>query len=128
MILDASAVIALALREPGYERLMEAIGSARSVGIGAPTLVETSIVLSARLGADARGMLGRFLLEGDIAVVPFTEAHFGTAVQAWLTYGRGRHPAKLNFGDCLAYATARVAGEPLLFTGDDFAVTDVETA
>jgi ribonuclease VapC len=125
MILDASAVVAIALREPGYERLIEAIGSARSLGIGAPTLVEAAIVLSARLGVDARGILGRFLLEGDVAVVPFTDAHFGTALQAWLRFGRGRHPARLNFGDCLAYATARVAGEPLLYTGEDFAQTDV---
>ena len=87
--------------------------------------MEATIVLSARLARDARGVVGRLLLEGDIAVVPFTDAHFGTAADAWLRYGRGRHPASLNFGDCLAYATARLAGEPLLFTGDDFARTDV---
>jgi ribonuclease VapC len=128
VILDSSAVVAVALREPGQERLLAAMGSARSLSIGAPTLVEATIVLSARLQVDARGLMGRFLLEGDVAVVPFTEAHFGTAMQAWLRYGRGRHPAGLNFGDCLAYATARLAGEPLLFTGDDFTRTDVEAA
>jgi len=128
VILDSSAIVALVFREPGHERVLEAIGAAPSAGIGAPTLVEATIVLSARLGVDARGLLGRFLLEGDVAVVPFTDAHFGTAMQVWLAYGRGRHPAKLNFGDCLAYATARLAGEPLLFTGNDFALTDVEAA
>lgn len=128
MILDSSAIVAVVFREPGHERVLEAIGSAASVGIGAPTLVETGIVLAARLGADARGLLGRFLLEADVGVTPFTEAHFGTAVHAWLTYGRGRHPAKLNFGDCLAYASARLADEPLLFTGDDFSLTDVLAA
>lgn len=126
MILDSSAVVAITLREPGWERLLAALTTApRAVGIGAPTLVETTIVLSARLDRDARGLVGRLLLEGDIAVVPFTDAHFGTAADAWLHYGRGRHPAGLNFGDCLAYATARLADEPLLFTGDDFSHTDV---
>ena len=126
MILDSSAVVAIALREPAWERLVAAVAAEpRGVGIGAPTLVETTIVLSARLGRDARGLVGRLLLEGDIAVVPFTDVHFGTATEAWLRYGRGRHPAGLNFGDCLAYATARLADEPLLFTGDDFARTGV---
>lgn len=128
MILDSSAVVAVALEEPGYERLLGAMSAATALGIGAPTLVETTIVLSARLGRDARGLASRLVLEGDIAVVPFTEAHFGTALDAWLRFGRGRHPAALNFGDCLAYATARVAGEPLLFTGADFAGTDIAAA
>ena len=128
MILDSSAVVALALQEPGHERLLAAIAAAASLGIGAPTLVETTIVLSARLGRDARGLVSRFALEADLTVVPFTDAHFGTALDAWLRFGRGRHPAGLNFGDCLAYATARVAGEPLLFVGDDFGKTDIEAA
>jgi len=128
VILDSSAVVALALQEPGHERLLAAIAAAASLGIGAPTLVETTIVLSARLGRDARGLVSRFALEADLTVVPFTDAHFGTALDAWLRFGRGRHPAGLNFGDCLAYATARVAGEPLLFVGDDFGKTDIEAA
>ncbi len=128
MILDSSAIVALVFQEPGHERLLAALSGARSVGIGAPTLVETTIVLSARLGADARGLVSRFVLETDVATVPFTDAHFGTALEAWLRFGRGRHAAGLNFGDCLSYATARVAGEPLLFTGEDFPRTDVEAA
>jgi ribonuclease VapC len=128
MILDSSAVVALALQEPGHERLLAAIAAAPSLGIGAPTAVETTIVLSARLGRDARGLVSRFALEADLTVVPFTDAHFGTALDAWLRFGRGRHPAGLNFGDCLAYATARVAGEPLLFVGDDFRKTDIAAA
>lgn len=129
MILDSSAFVAIALREPACDRLLEAIATEpRGIGIGAPTLVETTIVLSARLGLDARGIVGRLLLEGDMSIVPFTDAHYGTAVNAWLRYGRGRHPAELNFGDCLAYATARLAHESLLFTGDDFARTDVQVA
>lgn len=126
MILDSSAVVAIVFREPAHERLLAAIAAAPSLGIGAPTLVEATMVLSARLGTDARGLVSRFMLEADVAVVPFTDAHFGTALDAWLRYGRGRHPAALNFGDCLAYATARVAGEPLLYTGEDFRRTDME--
>jgi ribonuclease VapC len=128
VILDSSAVVALLLREPGHERLLATLATAPSVGIGAPTLVETTIVLSARLGRDARGLVSRFLDEADVTLVPFTDAHFGTALDAWLRFGRGRHPAGLNFGDCLSYATARIAGQPLLFTGDDFAQTDLEAA
>ena len=128
MILASSAVVALLMREPGHERLLAALAAAPSVGIGAPTLVETTIVLSARLGRDARGLTSRFLDEADVTLVPFTDAHFGTALDAWLRFGRGRHPAGLDFGDCLSYATARVAGQPLLFTGEDFAKTDLEAA
>jgi ribonuclease VapC len=128
MILDSSALVAVVLREPGYDRILGRMDAAGRLGIGAPTLVETAIVLSARLTTDARGLVSRLLIEGHIAVVPFTDAHFGVALTAWLKYGRGRHPAQLNYGDCLAYATARVAREPLLFTGDDFSQTDVEAA
>ena len=129
MILDSSALVAIALREPVWDQLVAAIAAEpRDVAVGAPTLVEATIVLSARLDRDVRGLVSRFLLEGDVAVIPFTDAHFGTATDAWLRYGRGRHPANLNFGDCLAYATARLAGQPLLFTGDDFTRTDVRVA
>lgn len=128
MILDSSAVVAIAFREPGYEGLLDAIGRATRVGIGAPTLVETAVVLSARMSRDGRGLVSRLLLEADVAIVPFTDAHFGTAVDAWLRFGRGRHPAALNFGDCLSYATAFLASEPLLFTGNDFRRTDVVAA
>ena len=128
MILDSSALVAIALKEPGYERLLDAIAAAPRVAIGAPTLVEAAILLSARLGRDARGLVSRLLLEGDIAVIPSSDAHFGTAIDAWLRYGRSLHPAALNLGDCLAYATARLAGEPLLFAGQAFARTDVLVA
>ena len=128
MIFDTSAVVAILLREPGFEALLEKSARAPARAIGAPTLTETAIVLSARLRSDARGYLARFLHEGAIATVPFTEAHFGTAVDAWLRYGKGRHVASLNFGDCLSYATARIAGAPLLCSGDDFARTDLPLA
>jgi ribonuclease VapC len=128
MIVDSSALVAIALRQPGFENLLTAIAAAPRVAIGAPTLVETTIVLSARLGIDTRGLISRLLIEGDFTIVPFTDAHFGTATDAWLRFGRGRHPAALNFGDCLTYATARLADEPLLCTGEDFARTDLVLA
>ena len=124
MILDTSAVVAIVMKEPGYEELLQRMASG-DPAIGTPTLAETAIVLSARLQSDARPLLARFLSEASIAVVPFGESHYGAAVDAWLRYGKGRHPAALNFGDCLSYAVARLAQEPLLFVGDDFAQTDI---
>ena len=73
-------------------------------------------------------MLSRFVTEASIVVVPFGDAHYSTAVDAWLRFGKGRHPASLNFGDCLSYAMAKVAERPLLCTGDDFVKTDLELA
>ena len=128
MILDSSAIVALFLQEPGHEALRAKIGAATFIGIGAPTLVETALVLSARLKRDMRGSLARFIEETGAVVIPFTESHYGLAVSAWLKYGKGRHPAALNFGNCLAYAVARAANMPLLCVGDDFPQTDLNLA
>jgi ribonuclease VapC len=106
MILDSSAVIAIFFQEPEYNRLLTKLATAEWVGIGAPTLVECSIVLTARMNLEARGLVTRFLSEAHVNVIPFTDIHFGLALEAWLAYGKGRHPAALNFGDCLAYAVA----------------------
>lgn len=125
MILDTSAVVAIVMKEPGFEELITRISADPNPGIGAATLTETTIVLSARLKKDARSYLARFLTEASVAVIPFGETHFGTAVEAWLRFGKGRHGASLNFGDCLSYAVAKLAGEPLLFVGNDFAATDI---
>lgn len=128
MIVDSSAIVAIFFQEPGFEALISKLADAGEVGISAPTLVECAIVLSARLDQDARGLLTRFLKEANMVVVPFTEAHYETAVSAWLKFGKGRHPAQLNFGDCMAYATAKLAGLPLLCVGDDFGQTDLVLA
>lgn len=125
MIVDSSALVAVILREPGWEALLEAMKAADRMGVAAPTLVEAGIVLSARLGRDARPVLARFSQETGLVTLPFGEAAYGVAVDAWLRYGKGRHPAALNFGDCVSYATARVTGEPLLCVGDDFPQTDL---
>ena len=82
-------------------------------------------MLSARLERNTQGLLANFIQETETVVIPFTQAHYSAAHQAWLNYGKGRHPAALNFGDCAAYATALLAREPLLCTGGDFAQTDL---
>jgi len=126
VILDSSAIVAVLLRQPGHEPLIERLAGADVVGVGAPTLCETGIVLVARLGATGKSLLTRFVQESGSSVIPFGDEHWGMAVEAFLRFGKGRHPARLNFGDCLTYATAQIAGLPLLCLGDDFAKTDLE--
>ncbi len=128
MILDSSAIVAVFLREPGFEAIVEKIAGAANLGIGSPTAAETAMVISARLGRDGRSLVNRFLQEQEIAVVTFGEEHWQAAASAYARFGRGRHPAALNFGDCLSYAVAKLAGEPLLAVGRDFARTDIELA
>lgn len=125
MILDSSAVVAIVLQEPGHVRLLELLADEEAPGIGAPTLVETGIVLAAKAGIAGRTLLARFLGDVDSAVIPFEEEHWPVAVDASLRFGKGRHPAGLNFGDCLTYAIARLSDEPLLCVGDDFVQTDL---
>lgn len=126
MIVDASAVVALVLREPGWDRLADAIDRAESVGIGAPTATETSIVLAAK-GVPPT-VLPALLSEVDIEILAYTRDHAHAAGTAYRRFGRGRHPAALSFGDCMSYATAALARAPLLFVGDDFARTDLTPA
>lgn len=128
MILDSSVIIALVRREPGFGELIEKLTENERAGIGSATLVEAGIVIEARTGLDSRALLERFLVDFNVATLEFGEAHWREAIAAFRRYGKGRHPAALNFGDCLTYATARLAGEPLLFVGDDFSKTDLERA
>ncbi len=128
MILDSSAIVTIAFKEPDYRIMLSKLQEAENLAIGAPTLVETAIVLSARLQNDARGLLTRFLNEAEISTLPFGDAHYSTAIQAWRQYGKGRHPAAFNFGDCLSYAMAKLANQPLLCVENDFAKTDIELA
>jgi ribonuclease VapC len=128
MIIDSSALVAIAFQEPDYERVVEKLVDASSSGMGTPTLVETGIVLDARLKKDSRFLLGRMLEEFNVSEVPFGEAHWREALLAYRRFGQGHHPANLNFGDCLAYAVARLANEPLLYLGNDFAATDIASA
>ncbi len=128
MIVDTSALLAIVFQESGYEDVLERILSAPVVAAGSPTLAEAGIVLHARLGADAHGLLERILDELVIEEISFGSVHWREAVEAYRTFGKGQDPAGLNFGDCLTYAVARLSGEPLLFVGDDFPKTDLEPA
>lgn len=128
MILDSSAIVGVVLREPGFEHLVRKIARAPAIGVGAPTLAEAGLVLTSRLGRDARGLLQALLRDWDAVAITFGEEHWQEAVAAYARYGRGRHQARLNFGDCLAYAVAKLAREPLLCTGDDFPRTDLDLA
>ena len=126
MILDTSAVVAVFLREPEFADILEKLGAASEpLGIGTPTLVETGIVLAARLKADPRPALAKFLADFEIAAIPFGDPHWREALEAFDRFGKGRHKAALNFGDCMAYATAQLSGQALLCVGDDFPKTDL---
>jgi ribonuclease VapC len=128
MIVDTSALLAIVFKEPGHEELIQKISETEYLGIGTPTLAETGIVLSARLRIGGRTILARLTQELGLVEIPFGDAHWREAVDAYERFGRGRHPARLNFGDCLSYATAKLAGQPLLYIGNDFSKTDLEKA
>ena len=97
MILDSSALVAVILREPGCEAVLAHLETAGALGVGAPTLSETAIVLAARLGRDPRPKIARLLQEYQVTVVPFTMAHWVESTEAFLAYGKGRHRAALNY-------------------------------
>lgn len=128
MILDSSAVVSIALDEPERPGFVRLIAARDLVGVGSPSLVEAGIVLAARLGGDTIRSIEDMLRDLRVTVVEFGPDHWREALRAWDTYGKGRHPARLNLGDCMAYATAKVAGRPLLAKGDDFTKTDIELA
>ena len=91
-------------------------------------MAEASVVIRARLDVDPLPILDRMVRDFDLVVVEFEEQHWREASDAFARFGKGRHPAALNFGDCMSYAIARVAGDSLLFVGDDFRRTDIEPA
>ena len=125
MIIDSSAILAVIGREPGYERIVHQLAASPGIRIGAPTQLETGIVLTARFGPRGKTALARFLQENSVRTVAFDEAHASAALDAYSRFGKGRHPAGLNFGDCCTYAVAALTGEPLLCLGDDFPKTDL---
>ncbi len=128
MTLDSSALVAVMLAEPGYLELVDRMLAADHLRIGAPTLVETSQVMLGRRRKPVHVEIDGLLQELGVTVVPFGEAEWRLAADAFARFGRGRHEAGLNFGDCLAYASAAAAGDTLLFVGDDFARTDIARA
>ncbi len=128
MILDSSAIVAIVLREPGFEPVLSKLTAAEVIGVGTPTLAETGIVLSWKLSKDSTALLRIFLQEFGVVAIPFGETHWREAVSAYVRYGRHRRPAGLKIGDCMTYATARLAQRPLLCLGNDFAKTDLALA
>ena len=128
MTLDSSALVAILFAEPGYLDLVDRILEADAVRISAPTVVETMLVFAGRRRSSDAGEVDVLLKELGVTVVPFGERETHAAVAAFVKYGRGRHKTGLNFGDCFAYAAAAVAGDTLLFVGDDFKKTDIEPA
>lgn len=125
MIIDSSAILAVIGRERGYERIVHQLAASPGTRIGAPAQLETGIVLTARFGPRGKTALARFLQENSVQTVAFDEAHASVALDAYSRFGKGRHPAGLNFGDCCTYAVTFLAGEPLLCVGDDFGRTDL---
>lgn len=129
MIVDSSALIAILRREADAASYAAAIESADACRISAATLLETAIVVDGSRDPILSRRLDDLLREAAISIEPFTEAQAQIARQAYRDYGRGSgHPARLNFGDCFAYALARATGEKLLFKGDDFHHTDIAPA
>lgn len=128
MTLDSSALVAILFSEAGHLDLVDRILDADAVRVGAPTLAETTIIASARWRKAALLSVEALVRELGVAVVSCGDAEWKVAAAAYQRFGRGRHKAALNFGDCLAYATAAVAGDTLLYVGDGFALTDIRAA
>ena len=125
MTVDSSAILAILLEEDEGRRLAHVIATASRRIIGAPTVAEAQLALSAKLRYDASALVEQFLIEANIQVLPFTRDHISAFMDAYLRFGRGRHPARLNMGDCFSYAVAKVANTSLLFVGNDFSQTDI---
>lgn len=125
MVLDTSALVAVLFDEPERQQFVRAIAAARRRLISSATLIECSIVVESRRGEVAGRELDLFLHRAMVQTVAVDHEQVQLARAAWRTYGKGRHPAGLNFGDLFAYALARASGEELLFKGDDFAQTDL---
>ena len=129
MIIDTSAIIAILRDEPQAMSCARAIADAAIRRVSAVNFVESAVVIDATRDPIATRRFDDFMREADISVEPVTETQAHIARDAYRDFGKGSgHTAKLNFGDCFAYALARESGEPLLFKGSDFAHTDIVAA
>lgn len=126
LVVDSSAVVAILLGEPGRDELVCHLDRATTKVMSAATRVELGIVLEARAGLAGPLAIAQFLAESAVAVVDVTLHDAERALRGWRRFGKGNHPAGLNFGDCFVYALAERTGLPVLCTGDDFAATDLE--
>ena len=125
MVIDSSAVLAILQDEPERHAFNVAIAAADQRSLSAASLVELSIVIGARCGSDGQADLDRFLTTAQIEVIGVDRGQAELARLAFAQFGKGRHRAALNFGDCFSYALAKWLGQPLLFKGDDFSHTDL---
>lgn len=125
MVIDSSAVVAILLQEPEARAIAEAVERDPNRFISAANWLESQIVLQGRLGPQGAAMVDALFRELRVEIVPLDIRHVHTALAAWQRYGKGRHPAALNLGDCCAYATAVLNNQLLLFKGGDFVRTDV---
>ncbi len=128
MIVDTSAVIAILFEENEAERCHQTIAQAPRSRMSVANFLEAAMVLEGRSGLAAGRVLDAYLQEAMIMLEPVTAEQAQAARRAWRRFGKGNHPAALNYGDCFAYALAEVTREPLLFKGEDFSLTDVEVA
>ena len=128
MVVDSSALVAILVGEPGCDGLAVKLSGAQRPVICAANWLEAMMVISARLGAAGMQALAELLDAAEVQIAPADAELVQTAFEAWQRYGKGRHPAGLNFGDCFAYALAMYRGDVLLFKGNDFSQTDVHQA
>jgi ribonuclease VapC len=126
MVLDTSAILAILQNEPERRKFNEAIETAETRSLSTASFVECSMILESRYGADGVRDLDLFIAKAQVSLVSVDEEQADLARRAFRKYGKGRHPAGLNFGDCFSYALARSLDEPLLFKGNDFSQTDIE--
>ena len=128
MILDTSALLAAVFDEPDADYFERAIASASTCRMSAANYLEAAMVVESRMGDEGGRQLDNFVETAEIELAPVTQDQAQAARLAWRRYGKGNHPAGLNFGDCFAYALAETSGETLPYRGDDFALTDIEAA
>jgi len=128
MVVDSSALIAILRGEPEEPAFRNAIRTAPNRLLGAPTRVEASMVALGRRGEPGLEQMQALIERLELEVVPLSDDHAKLAIEAFRRFGKGRHPAGLNYGDCFSYALAKATSEPLLFKGDDFSQTDIKRA
>ena len=128
MVIDSSALIAILLQEPERGPFIDAISTADRCLLSTANYVETTLVIESRLGEEGGRELELLIAKAQIELVPISAEMAEVARTAWRKYGKGRHPASLNFGDCFSYALAKISGNSLLFKGNDFSQTDLVPA
>lgn len=128
MVVDSSALLAICLEEPERAEFTAAIMSVDDARMGAPNFIETLMVIEGRHGDPGGRELDRIAANLGLTIVPFDVSHIAAAREGFRRFGKGRHRAALNFGDCCAYGLAKTLDMPLLFKGNDFMLTDIRPA